>query len=160
YLAALDLTDVTLVGSNTGGAICQYTIDTDHSRIGRLVLTNCDAFDVFPPREFEGLVKIGSHPVLIKPMLTALRPTVVRPARNVYGGTVPRPPDPGITRSWIEPGLRSKAIRRDTAKLISNMKPQDLLDVSTRFGAFTKPVRVVWGDADVFFPIEFGERLA
>src|SRR5436305_4826960 len=61
FLAALDLTDVTLVGSDTGGAICQYTIDTDHSRIGRLVLTNCDAFDLFPPKEFEGLVKIGSH---------------------------------------------------------------------------------------------------
>src|SRR5262249_29099708 len=45
FLAALDLTDVTLVGNDTGGALCQYLIDADHSRIGRLVLTNCDAFD-------------------------------------------------------------------------------------------------------------------
>jgi pimeloyl-ACP methyl ester carboxylesterase len=160
FLAALDLTDVTLVGNDTGGAICQYLIDTDHSRIGRLVLTNCDAFDLFPPKEFDGLVKVGSHAALIKPMLTALRLTGVRHARNVYGGTFAGSPDPVITRSWIRPGLSSRAIRRDTAKLISTMKPEDLLDVSTRFADFPKPVHLVWGDADEFFPISFGERLA
>ena len=160
FLATLNLDDVTLVGNDTGGAICQFAIDTDHTRIGRLVLTNCDAFDRFPPPEFAGLVKIGSHAALIKPILTALRPTAVRHARNVYGGTFCRSPDPESTRSWIEPGLRNKNIRRDTAKLISNIKPADLLDVSTRFGNFTKPVRVVWGDADPFFPIGFAERLA
>lgn len=160
FLAALDLSDVTLVGSDTGGAICQYTIDTDHSRIGRLVLTNCDAFDVFPPREFEGLIRVGSHAALIKPLLTALKPTAIRHAKNVYGGTFAGAPDPKITRSWIQPGLSSRGVRRDAAKLISNMKPRDLLDVSTRFGKFTKPVRLVWGDADTFFPISFGQKLA
>jgi pimeloyl-ACP methyl ester carboxylesterase len=160
FLAALDLTDVTLVGNDTGGAICQYTIDTDHSRLGRLILTNCDAFDVFPPREFEGLIKVGSHASLIKPMLTALKPTALRHARNVYGGTFAGSPDRMITRSWIEPGLSSRGVRRDAAKLISTMNPRDLLDVSTRFCGFPKPVRLVWGDADVFFPLSFGHRLA
>lgn len=159
-LAALDLTGVTLVGNDTGGAICQYVIDTDHSRIGRLVLTDCDAFDLFPPPAFAGLVKVGSHAALIKPMLTALRPTVVRHARNVYGGTFAGTPDPKITRSWIQPGLTDKGVRRDTAKLIGAMDPRDLLDVSTRFGAFTKPVHVVWGDTDPFFSPGFGRRLA
>lgn len=160
FLAALDLTDVTLVGNDTGGAICQYAIDTDHRRVGRLVLTNCDAFDRFPPKEFAGLVKIGSHAALIKPLLTALKPTRIRHTKSVYGGTFAGTPDPKITRSWIEPGLNDGAIRRDTAKLISHIEPQDLLDVSTRFGGFTKPVSLVWGDADMFFPISFAERLA
>lgn len=34
FLAALDLTDITLVGNDTGGALCQFVIDAD----GRLVL--------------------------------------------------------------------------------------------------------------------------
>ena len=160
FLADLDLTDVTLVGSDTGGALCQYTIDTDDSRIGRLVLANCDAFDVFPPREFEGLIKVGRHAALIKPMLTALKPTAIRHSNAGYGLTFAGTPDPHVTRSWIEPGLRNKAIRRDAAKLMSTMQPKDLLDVSTRFGTFTKPVRLVWGDADKCFPIGFAEKLA
>ncbi len=159
FLATLDLTDVTLVGNNTGGALCQYAIDTDHSRIGRLVLTNCDAFDIFPPREFEGLIKIGSHAALIKPMLAALKPTAIRHSNTGYGLTFAGPPDPKITRSWIQPALSNKAIRRDAAKLMSTMKPKDLLDVSTRFGTFAKPVRLVWGDADRCFPTSFAQKL-
>ena len=48
FLEALDLEDVTLVGNDSGGAICQFVLDTDASRIGRLVLTNCDAFEQLP----------------------------------------------------------------------------------------------------------------
>ena len=51
-LDALGLHDVTLVGNDTGGAICQLLLADDPSRIGRVVLTNCDAFENFPPRTF------------------------------------------------------------------------------------------------------------
>ena len=59
---ALDLTDVILVGSDTGGAICQLVLDEDASRVGRLVLTNCDAFDSFPPFPFDLLFRLGTAP--------------------------------------------------------------------------------------------------
>ena len=45
----LDLRDVTLVGNDTGGAICQIVISNHPERIGRLVLTNCDAYEAFFP---------------------------------------------------------------------------------------------------------------
>jgi pimeloyl-ACP methyl ester carboxylesterase len=160
FLAALELSDVTLVGNDTGGALCQYVIDIDASRIGRLVVTNCDAFDVFPPHQFDGLISIGRHAALIKPMLTALIPTAIRHSNSGYGLTFAKPPDPAITRSWIQPGLRSKAVRRDAAKLMGTMKPEDLLDVSTRFGRFAKPVHLVWGDSDQCFPLELARKLA
>ncbi|WP_211191604.1 alpha/beta fold hydrolase [Actinoplanes sp. TBRC 11911] len=160
FLAALDLDDVTLVGNDTGGALCQFTIDRDDRRIGRLVLTNCDAFEVFPPRAFAGLVRIGSHAALIKPLAAALWPTAIRHSRRGFGGLFVRPPDPAITRGWIEPALRDAAIRRDAAKLMSAMRPDELLDVAGRLTNFTKPVRLVWGDADPYFPIGFAQRLA
>jgi pimeloyl-ACP methyl ester carboxylesterase len=160
FLAALDLTGVTLVGSDTGGALCQFTIDADDSRIGRLVLTNCDAFNVFPPSAFAGLVKIGSHAALIKPLAAALMSTAFRHSRRGFGGLFVGEPDPAVTRGWVEPAFRDKAIRRDAAKLMSAMRPADLLDVSTRFGSFTKPVRLVWGDADPYFTMAFAKRLA
>ena len=49
-LAALDLEDVTLVGNDSGGAISQLVALDHGERVGRLVLTNCDCFDVFPPK--------------------------------------------------------------------------------------------------------------
>ena len=132
----------------------------DHRRIGRLVLTNCDAFDVFPPPEFAGLITVGRHAALIKPLTAWLMPTAIRHSRRGYGLMFVGEPDPDITRRWIEPAFHDRNIRRDAAQLMGAIRPAELLDVSTRFGAFAKPVHVVWGDADRCFPMSIAERLA
>src|SRR5919201_1815440 len=41
----LDLSDVTLVGNDTGGAICQLLVTEHPERVGRLVLTPCEAIE-------------------------------------------------------------------------------------------------------------------
>src|SRR5438270_1754342 len=51
-LERLELTDVTLVGNDTGGALCQLVAAHHPVRLARLVLTNCDAFEHFPPPSF------------------------------------------------------------------------------------------------------------
>ena len=63
FLAALDLDNVTLVGNDTGGAICQVVVTRHPDRIGRLVLTNCDAYDDVPAlRMFKALFMAGRIP--------------------------------------------------------------------------------------------------
>src|SRR3990172_2544075 len=47
FLERLDLRDVTLVGNDWGGA--QLLVAERHERVGRVVLTSCEAFDNFPP---------------------------------------------------------------------------------------------------------------
>jgi pimeloyl-ACP methyl ester carboxylesterase len=56
----LDLRDVTLVGNDTGGAICQVVVSDHPERVGRLVLTNCGAYEAF-------------FPTLLKPIQYAAR---------------------------------------------------------------------------------------
>ncbi|HVT22872.1 MAG TPA: alpha/beta hydrolase [Mycobacteriales bacterium] len=160
FMAKIGLTDVTLVGNDTGGAICQFLIDSDHSRIGRLVLTNCDAFDVFPPADFKMLFVAGKREALIKPLALSIKPTAIRHSRLGYGLLFTGKPDPAVTASWVEPVLTNPDVRRDVAKLLRGVRPDELLDVSTRFGGFTKPVSIVWGEADTSFKVSFAERLA
>jgi len=62
FLTALDLDNVTLVGNDTGGAICQLVIANHPERVGRLVLTSCDAFEVYPPAPFGFLRLIPTVP--------------------------------------------------------------------------------------------------
>lgn len=159
FLAALELTDVTLVGNDTGGALCQFVIDTDPSRIGRLVLTNCDAFDKFPPKPFDLLVKAGRSRAVLKLMALSTKPTFLR--HSVLGfGPLARNLDADLTRSWLEPIGTDRAIRADTARFMKGIDPADLMAVSSRLSQFDKPVRLVWGDADRFFKLAFAERLA
>jgi pimeloyl-ACP methyl ester carboxylesterase len=160
FLEALGLTDVTLVGNDTGGALCQFVIDTDSSRIGRLVLTNCDAFDQFPPPPGGLVVKLMSSPARLRLLASPLRWTAIRHSRLGLGPFVTRPLDAALTGRWVTPLLTDAAVRRDAARFMRGIRPADLLDVSTRLGRFTRPVLLVWGTGDRFFPLPLARRLA
>ena len=159
FMAALDLRDVTLVGNDTGGALCQFVIDTDAARIGRLVLTNCDAFEQFPPPPFGALVAVGRRPGRLRFAMRMMRPKVLRHSMLGFGGLVTKPLDPELTARWARPVLADHAVARGTARFLKAMDKRELLDVSTRLGEFGKPVLLLWGAADPFFKISLAERL-
>jgi|SRR5947209_20454868 len=48
-LERLELSEVTVVGNDTGGAIVQLIAAAECERVGRIVLVSCDAVDNFPP---------------------------------------------------------------------------------------------------------------
>jgi pimeloyl-ACP methyl ester carboxylesterase len=62
FLEELDLRGVTLVGNDTGGAICQLVAVDHPERLARLVLTPCDAYDNFPPAMFRPLLLAARVP--------------------------------------------------------------------------------------------------
>lgn len=159
FLEAMDLTDVTLVGNDTGGAICQFVLDTDPSRVGRLVLTNCDAFDDFPPAPFDVLFKAFRNPTAIRGLMAPMRATAVRHSPAGFG-MLAADLDADQTRTWIEPCLEQAGVRGDTSRFVKQVDPVELLDVATRLGRFEGPVLLVWGAGDKFFKLEFAQRLA
>ena len=57
----LDLDDVTLVGNDSGGAMSQLLLSERPERVGRLVLTNCDTADNFPPFPFNLLGRLAAR---------------------------------------------------------------------------------------------------
>jgi len=159
FIRALGLSDVTIVGNDTGGAICQVMLGGDTSRIGAAVLTDCDAFSTFPPRALAPLFLALRHPGVVACLTLGLRSGAVRHGPLAYGPLSSGSLDRGLTRDWVRP-LASRAIRRDLAKVARGVRPRVLLDAATRFGQFTGPVRIVWGEADPYFRPELGRRLS
>jgi pimeloyl-ACP methyl ester carboxylesterase len=159
FIDALGLADVTLVGNDTGGGLCQMVVDAYPDRVGRLVLTNCDAFDKFPPFPFNVVFALLRGPGSIKVLLEPLRLTPLRHSPLGYGLLAARP-DAQLTASWIEPARTDVRIRRDLATLLRAVAKTDLTDVSTRLPRFTKPVTVVWGQRDRCFTPALGRRLS
>ncbi|MFA9271598.1 MAG: alpha/beta fold hydrolase [Baekduiaceae bacterium] len=160
FLEALDLHDVTLVGNDSGGAISQFVLDTDPSRVGRLVLTNCDAFDTFPPAPFDVMFRIARRRGVLRAGLEPMRLRALRHSVLGYGVLSARPFDAEQTRGWVMPFLSDAGVRRDTLRFLRAAEPADLLDVSTRLSRFTRPVLLCWAPQDRFFRIELGRRLA
>jgi pimeloyl-ACP methyl ester carboxylesterase len=61
-LDRLGIEQAVLVGNDTGGGLCQLVLDLAPERVSALVLTDCDAFDTFPPFPFDWLFRAARHP--------------------------------------------------------------------------------------------------
>jgi len=159
FLETHDLHDVTLVGNDTGGAVCQFVVDEDDSRIGRLVLTNCDAFDTFPPFPFDLLFRLARHPGAARAVLQTMRSAVLRNSKLGFGWLVKRPLSAAESAPWVAPYLGDAGVRRDVATFARGWSAADLADVATRLPDYTKPVLLCWAPADRFFKIALAHRL-
>jgi pimeloyl-ACP methyl ester carboxylesterase len=158
-IAALDLSDVTLVGSDTGGGLCQLAVDARPDRIGRLVLTNCDAFDQCPPFPFGAVFGLLRGPLSIRALFGLMRIRALRNSPLGFGLLLSRP-DARLTADWIRPCLNDSRICRDLAALLRQVATTDLTEVATRLTRFEKPVTLVWGQGDRVFTPRLGRRLA
>jgi pimeloyl-ACP methyl ester carboxylesterase len=160
FIAALDLDNVTLVGNDTGGALCQVVVTKHPERIGRLVLTNCDAYDVFPPSFFKPLFYAARIPGFVWTIAQPLRMSALRNSPLAFGWLAKHGIPDEVTRSWLDPLLASRGARRDARKLLQGAGPRHTREAAQRFREFDRPVLVAWAPEKDLFPTECGERLA
>jgi pimeloyl-ACP methyl ester carboxylesterase len=158
FIERLELERVTLVGNDTGGAMCQLVAVQHPERLARLVLTPCDAYEEFPPKAFVPLMAAARVPGAIFAILQSLRWPAARRLPLAYGWVSKRA-DAQLTRSWIEPALQSAAIRRDAASFLSQASKRYTLEAAERFSEFTKPVLLAWAPEDRFFKMDLAKRL-
>ncbi len=117
FLAALDLTDVALVANDTGGAISQALVGRRPERVGRLVLTSCDAFENYPPKAVAYLKPTSHFPPALWLLTQTMRLRFFQRLPIAYGWATNAPIEPAIMESFLG-SLRSNAgVRRDFAAL-------------------------------------------
>ncbi|MDQ2838441.1 MAG: alpha/beta hydrolase [Actinomycetota bacterium] len=161
-LERLDLTDVTVVGNDTGGALVQLLVCDGADRVGRIVLASCDAFDNFPPGlTGKTLVLTGKlSPGIFGLFMQQLRLKPFRRLPIVFGWLTKR--GDATTARWLKPILSQPAIRRDTVRVLRSISAERklLVEVAERLPTFGRPALVVWAEKDRVMPPEHGRRLA
>ena len=162
FLERLELTDVTLVVSDWGGPILTAS-NGGSSRISRLVLTSCEAFDNVPPGLPGRMVALAAK--VPGGLNAALQPMRLRPLRRspmTLGLMTKRPIPHEVTDGWLEPALTQREIRRDLRKYANSAKQgsRDLLAATERLKSFGRPALVVWAAEDRVMPREHGRQLA
>lgn len=157
-LAALELEDVTIVGNDSGGAMSQVLVTRRPERIGRLVLTNCDTHENFPPGIFKTMPPLAKLPggmtVLSLPFRSA---AISRRAFKPFART--HIPDE-LVASWMAPGLRDAGIRRDLKKVTIGLDKRHTLAAAEKLRGSRLPILLAWAPGDRYFPISYAERLA
>jgi pimeloyl-ACP methyl ester carboxylesterase len=158
FLTALELDDVTIVGNDSGGAMSQVLVTRHPERIGRLVLTNCDTHENFPPGIFKAMVPLAKLPggmtVLSAPFRIG---ALARAAFKPFAKTK-IPAD--LIASWMAPSLGDPAIKRDATKVTAGMNKRYTLEAAEKLSSSQLPLLLTWAPGDKFFPIKYAERLA
>jgi pimeloyl-ACP methyl ester carboxylesterase len=158
-LERLELDDVTLVGNDTGGALSQVLVTRRPERVGRLVLTNCDAFEHFPPPSMAFAVKAMRVPAVVAAFEMGGRLRAMRTqAMKIMALTVEPIPD-RLVKQWVDP-LRDRDVRRDFVKVMRGFSNEYTLEAGRRLGEFGKPALIAWGMRDKLFSSADAERLA
>lgn len=157
-LERLDLNDVTLVQNDHSAGL--VAAGSHPERIGRLVISSCEAFDNYPPglpgKNAKMLARI---PGGFYGAMQMLRWRALRRLPFVLGRMAKRPVPDELTDRWFRPAQRSREIRRDLVKYAAHARVEDMLEVMERLRAFRGPVLVVWASEDRVMPVEHGRRL-
>ncbi|MDT5067876.1 MAG: hypothetical protein QOK02_4031 [Mycobacterium sp.] len=161
FIEALDLTDVTVVANDTGGGLVLAALGDptlDISRINRLVLTNCDSYEHFPPGSFAQIVKVCR-------LSSAVGGAIVRLLATGFGQSFflkavsKHPPNAERQREIFGAFATSAAARRDAVTVTASLDPALTVRAASAIEAFDRPVTLPWGTEDDLFPLAHAERL-
>jgi pimeloyl-ACP methyl ester carboxylesterase len=162
-LDLLDVHDATLVANDTAGGLLLLSLATGHQalgRVGRLVLTNCESYDQFPPdalkraaaacRAFPGLATAMIRLQLGWP--AAFRRTLATVTANGL--------DQDRAASFSVPARRDRRVAGDLVAAMAGFRPRLLIDAAAAIPEFDRPVLLVWGEQCQFFGVSQARRLA
>jgi len=113
-------------------------------RIGRLFLTNCDAFEAFPPTSFAILRALALPAPRFIGWTTALL-TRTSVGRRLFFATAAYSKRPDAEMVTLLGGFNDDAaIRRDAMKVLTGMSPRYTLEAASHLGTFNRPAHIIW----------------
>jgi len=158
---ARGLRDVTLVGNDTGGALCQIVAADRPAWLGGLVLTPCDAYENFLPALFRPLQFLARNaPWALVGVMQPMRLRALRRTPLLLGWLTKRGVSDELSDGWVRPFFDLPATRRDVLGTLAAIDSADTVAAAERLRSFDRPALVIWADGDRFFPRRLAERLA
>ena len=110
FLDTLDLSDVTVVANDTGGALTQVLMTEHPKRLAKVVLTPCDAFDYFLPPGFKPMSALAGVPGFVWLLSRLVRLPPVQRSPFAFGMVAKRLPPADVVRSYIGPRDRKSVV--------------------------------------------------
>jgi pimeloyl-ACP methyl ester carboxylesterase len=158
FMDGLGVERATIVGNDTGGAISQILAANHPDRVARLVLTNCDTFEHFPPFPFNALPIFARLPGGTTALQAPFRLASAR--RMAFAPLAKRPIDRRLVDEWLAPAAENRDVKRDLTKILRGIHKRHTIAAAERLRTFERPVRFAWGTDDRFFKRAHAERLA
>jgi pimeloyl-ACP methyl ester carboxylesterase len=159
FMVSRKLRDVTMIGHSFGGGIAlMLALESDgrmKGRIARLILLDSVAYEQNVPIFFR---------MLRMPLMSHVNVRAVPPMAMARAGlNIAYHDDSKITQedvaAYARP-LRSAGAKHAIIHTARQIVPNDLGDLSGRYGEIRQPTLIIWCEHDRVVPLEIGARLA
>ena len=154
----LGLSDVTLVGNDSGGAISQVVAVNHPELLGRVCLTNCDMYDDFPPKlfgYFNLFKRLPAEAFKTVGWSFKLKPLWRLPF--VFGRLTNEVDETKVMR-WANALLANKHARRDVHTVFRGFGPDVTNAAAAALQTTELPFLVAWGADDKAFKPTLARR--
>lgn len=160
FLDELDIEQVTIVGLDFGGVIAQAAAARFNNRISRLILTNCDALEVFPAAGFAYLKWLPRIPFatwILGKLMHHVGP--LRRHKTSFAAFAKTPIPDSLLKEWVRPMAISSGVRRDVKKMLRGIDDALTLSLPGELKRQEISVLLAWGAEDELFPLDLARRL-
>lgn len=154
WLRKLDIQRAILVGHDLGGGVVQIAAVRDRSICAGLVLTNCISRDSWPVPQVRTAARLGGvlrH--LPNRLFNRIFPAMVRSGHETREQAREAAAVHGA--EYVRHAGAAAFVRQ-----VSSLRTEDTVAVANELASLDVPARVVWGTADEFQTVEYGELLA
>ena len=161
-LDLLDVQDATVVANDTAGGLLLLSLDSGHPALGRvqrLILTNCESYEKFPPDKLKGATMLCRRLPGLARTLMRLQGRSSTARRRGLATVTARGLDREREQSFFGPGRRDPRVVGDYVAAQGSFHPRLLIDAAKAIPQFDRPVLLIWGDSCGFFPMSDARRL-
>jgi pimeloyl-ACP methyl ester carboxylesterase len=150
-ITTLDLSDVTVIGNDTGIAYTQVFVANHPDKLARLVLSPGDVVWNFLPIPIKWMRPLSQLPGGIN-MIARFwnsrlgRSLIMTPLAKTR-------PAETVLDSWFQPATQGPELRRDLVKLLRAARPRAAIIAARQLHRFTGPTLIAWSaSGNVVFP--------
>ena len=152
FLDTLDIDQVDLVGTDSGGGIAQIFAALYPGRVRSLTLTDCDTHDNWPPEAFKPFLAMAAGGGLRGTLDAMLSDKSVYRSAQALGPAYEHPEqlsDDSIEQ-YLSPLVRSGQRTRDLQRFLAAFDNKHTVAVEAQLKTLKAPTLIVWGTDDVF----------
>ena len=159
FMDRLGLSQVDLVGNDSGASISQVFAARYPSRLRSLTITNCEVHDLWPNAMLKAAFDQFADPSIVIGMKTMLdAPAVARQAFASVYENAERVPDEAF-KTYFEPLLSSDERSCSMRRFLNLGNLKVLTSIAPQLRELKVPTLIVWGEADTAFDLKSPEWL-
>ena len=154
FIDRLGLSQVDLVGNDSGASISQVFAARYPSRLRSLTITNCEVHDLWPNPMLKAVFDQFADPSIVAGLNAMLQtPAVARQGLASVYEDATRIPDEAF-KTYLEPVLSSEARSNSMRRFLSLGNLKVLTAIAPQLRELKVPTLIAWGDADTAFDLK------